>query len=92
MLNECQPNYRLITARHNRVAKVVREVVVKFLGGDLRYDIHENTTIEQEGLPDEVRALKPDMASKGKSEDSECWRSWNSRASTDRFPMTRTRS
>jgi hypothetical protein len=39
----------------------VREAVVKFVGGDLRSDIHENTTIEQEGLPDEVRALRPDM-------------------------------
>jgi hypothetical protein len=49
MLNECQPNYPLMTGRHNRVARVVKEAVVKFVGGDLRPDIHQNTTIEQEG-------------------------------------------
>jgi hypothetical protein len=39
----------------------VKEAMVKFIGGNLRSDVHDNTTIEQEGLPDDARTLRPDM-------------------------------
>jgi hypothetical protein len=40
---------------------VVKEAVLKFVDEDLRSDIHENTTIKQEGLPDGLNSLRPDM-------------------------------
>jgi hypothetical protein len=61
LLNECPPNYPLMTQRHNRVAKVVREAVLKFVAGDLKSDIHENTAIQVDGLPEGLRALRPDI-------------------------------
>jgi hypothetical protein len=61
LLNEHPSNYELITERHNRVVKVVKEAVLKFVDENLRLDIHENTTIRQEGLPDGLKSLRPDM-------------------------------
>jgi hypothetical protein len=59
LFNECPPNYELMTERHNRVMKGVKEAVLKFLNENLRSDIHENTTIGQEGLPDGLKTLRP---------------------------------
>jgi hypothetical protein len=51
ILNECTPNYNLMTKRHNRLAEVTRRVVIKFIGQELRSEIRENQRAEQEGLP-----------------------------------------
>jgi hypothetical protein len=61
LLNEFPPNYKLMTERHNRVVRVVKEAVLKFVDENLRSDIHENTTIRQEGLPDGLKSLRRDM-------------------------------
>jgi hypothetical protein len=61
ILNECPIDYQMMTERHNRVARVVKEAVLKFVDENLRSDIHENTTIAQEGLPDGLRTLRPDI-------------------------------
>jgi hypothetical protein len=60
-LNKCKPNLPLITARHNRVANVVREAVIKFCGPVLQSDIHENQPFPDEGLSEGVKRQKPDM-------------------------------
>jgi hypothetical protein len=54
-------NYQLMTERPNRVARVVKEAVLKFVDGNLKSDVHENTTIGQDGLEGGLRALRPDM-------------------------------
>jgi hypothetical protein len=61
LLNESPPNYKLMTERHNRVGRVVKEAVLKFVGRNLRSDIHQNTAIGQEGLSDGLKSLRPDM-------------------------------
>jgi hypothetical protein len=50
-----------MTERHNKVAKVVKDAVVKYVGRKLRSDIHENTTISEVEDRQELRALRPDM-------------------------------
>jgi hypothetical protein len=40
---------------------VVKEAGLKFVDENLRSNIHENTTIGQEGLPDGLKSLTPDM-------------------------------
>jgi hypothetical protein len=61
ILNECRPNFALMTRRHNRLAEVVRKAVVTFVNRDLRSEIRENSEIGMEGLPDEMRQLRPDI-------------------------------
>jgi hypothetical protein len=61
ILNECTRNYPLMTKRHNKLASVVRKGIEQFLADDLRSTIQENEEIRQEGLPDEMRRLRPDM-------------------------------
>ena len=61
ILNECTANYPLMTRRHNKLANVVRRGIEGFLANDLRSEIQENEEIRQEGLPDEMRRLRPDM-------------------------------
>jgi hypothetical protein len=39
----------------------MKEPVLKFIDGNLRSDIHQNTTIGQEGLADGLKSLRPDM-------------------------------
>jgi hypothetical protein len=39
----------------------MKEAVLKVVDEDLRSDIHENTTIGQEALPDGLKSLRPDM-------------------------------
>jgi hypothetical protein len=51
-----------MTERHNRVVRVVKDAVLKFVDENLRLDILENTAIGQEGLPDGLKSLRPDMA------------------------------
>jgi hypothetical protein len=51
-----------MTKRHNRLAGVVRKAVEKFLVKDLRSEIQENQTLGQQGLSEEMRRLRPDMA------------------------------
>jgi hypothetical protein len=46
---------------HNRLVRVLKEAVLKFVDGNVRSDIHENTAIGQEGLPDGLKSLRPDM-------------------------------
>jgi hypothetical protein len=50
-----------MTERRNRVVRVVKEAALKFVDENLKSDIHENTTIRQEGLPDGLKSLRPDM-------------------------------
>jgi hypothetical protein len=50
-----------MTKRHNRLAEVTRRTVIKFIGRDLRSEIRENQRADQEGLPEELKALRPDM-------------------------------
>jgi hypothetical protein len=50
-----------MTKRHNRVVRVVKEAVLKCVDENLRSDIHENTAIGQEGLPDGLKSLRSDM-------------------------------
>jgi hypothetical protein len=50
-----------MTKRHNRLAEVTRRAVITFIGQELRSEIRENQRAEQEGLPEEVKALTPDM-------------------------------
>jgi hypothetical protein len=52
LLNECPMDYQMMTERHNRIARVVKESVLKFVDENFRSDLDENTTIAQEGLPD----------------------------------------
>jgi hypothetical protein len=61
ILNECTRNYPLMTRRHNKLANVVRRGIEQFLAEDLRSTIQENEEIRQEGLPDELGRLRPDM-------------------------------
>ena len=61
ILNECTPNYQLMTKRHNRLATVVRKAIERFVSDDLRSEIQENEGIHEEGLSEELRRLKPDM-------------------------------
>jgi 3-dehydroquinate dehydratase len=61
ILNECRQNFPLMTKRHNRLSDVIRRAVEKHLRTELRSAIQENEVIEQEGLPDELRRLRPDM-------------------------------
>jgi hypothetical protein len=39
----------------------VKDAVLKFVNGNLKSDIHENTNIGQDGLEGGLRALRPDM-------------------------------
>jgi hypothetical protein len=50
-----------MTKRHGRLAEVTRRAVIKFIGQELRSEIRENQRVEQEGLPEELKALRPDM-------------------------------
>jgi hypothetical protein len=61
ILNESTPNHNLMTKRHNGLAEVTRRAVIKFIGQELRSEIRENQRAEQEGLPEELKALRPDM-------------------------------
>jgi hypothetical protein len=60
ILNECTPNYPLITKRHNRLANVVRREIGEFIANDLRPEIRENERIERENLPEDLQRLRPD--------------------------------
>jgi hypothetical protein len=42
ILNECTSNFPLMTSRHNRLASVVRNAIVEYLGIELRSEIQEN--------------------------------------------------
>jgi hypothetical protein len=61
ILNECTRNYSLMTRRHNKLANVVRRGIERFLAGDLRSTIHENQEIRQDGIPNDLARLRPDM-------------------------------
>jgi hypothetical protein len=50
-----------MTKRHNRLANVVRKAVEKFLERELRSGIQENERIEEQGLTEESRRMRPDM-------------------------------
>jgi hypothetical protein len=50
-----------MTKRLNRLAGVTRRAVIKFIGQELRSEIRENQRAEQEGLPEELKALRPGM-------------------------------
>jgi hypothetical protein len=62
ILNECTPNYNVMTKRHNRLSEVTRRAVVKFIGQELRSEIRENQRAEQEELPEELKTLRAENA------------------------------
>jgi hypothetical protein len=70
ILNKCTPNYNLMTKRHNRLAEVTRRAVIKFIGQGSQSEIRENQRADQEGLPEELKALKPDMMFKERNRSS----------------------
>jgi hypothetical protein len=47
--------------RHDRIVGIIREAVVKFVGRNLQSDIRTNSTIREDGLSEDQRALKPEM-------------------------------
>jgi hypothetical protein len=61
MLNKCTPNLELIKGRHNSVAKVVEEAVLRFHGPNLLSDISQDKPVLQEGLAEDLRIQRPDM-------------------------------
>jgi hypothetical protein len=62
ILNRCTANYQLMTQRHNRLAAVVRRAIERNMSRKLRSEIRGNTTMEEEGLSEETRNLRSDMA------------------------------
>jgi hypothetical protein len=50
-----------MTKRHNRLAKVVRRVLIRFIGTDMQSEIRENQGIGEEDLPGELNRLRPDL-------------------------------
>jgi hypothetical protein len=61
ILNGCQGNFKEMTKRHNRVVEVVRKAIVENLRNKMYSGIGENVAIEEEGLSEEVRRLRPDL-------------------------------
>jgi hypothetical protein len=59
ILNRCSYNYGMMTERHNRVVKVVRNALERL--STLESAINENTPIPVEGLSEEVANLRPDI-------------------------------
>jgi hypothetical protein len=62
ILNACTSNYGQMTKRHNRVVGVVRKAIEEMISGRLRSEIKENTVIEDEGLTEQTRTLRPDLS------------------------------
>jgi hypothetical protein len=69
ILNECTPNFTLMTTRHNRLAEVIRRAIIEFVGRDLRSELMENVQAEEERLPAELRQLRPDMIFERRKDD-----------------------
>jgi hypothetical protein len=61
ILYEYTLNYDLMTKRHTILAEVTRRAMIKFIGQKLRLEIRESRRAEQERLPEELKALRPDM-------------------------------
>jgi hypothetical protein len=61
LLNGCTAYTAGMIERHDRIVGIIREAVVKFVGRDLQSDIRTNSTIREDGLSEDQRALKPDM-------------------------------
>jgi hypothetical protein len=47
ILNECIPNYSLMTKRHNRLVGVVRRALIKFIGPDMRSEIRRTKELDK---------------------------------------------
>jgi hypothetical protein len=73
ILNECAPNFAMMTERHNRVSNVVRDVIQKKQERVLLSPIHENKAIRLDGLPGEVAGLRPDLWFVRKDECKTIW-------------------
>jgi hypothetical protein len=61
ILNNCTPNYTLMTKRPNKLANVVRRGIEKFVADDLRSAIQENEKMGRDDLPEDLQELRPDM-------------------------------
>jgi hypothetical protein len=61
ILNACEPMYAEMTRRHNRVVRVVCDAILRHQVGNIS-DFRENRRVDEEGLSDEVRALRPDIS------------------------------
>jgi hypothetical protein len=61
ILNGCTMNFGLYTVRHNQLANVVRKAVIQHVAADLRSGISLGIAAEEEGIPERLKVLKPDM-------------------------------
>jgi hypothetical protein len=49
-----------MTERPNRVARVVKEAIIKSVASDVQSGIHDNTTIPEERLSQGRKTMKPE--------------------------------
>jgi hypothetical protein len=61
IVNGCRRNFVQMTHCHNKVVDVVRRVIEDGMVNRLRSRIGENKVIQEQGLLDEVRSLRPDL-------------------------------
>jgi hypothetical protein len=61
ILNGCRGNFTQMTRRHNAVVDVVRRAIEDNMPNRVHSAIGENTIIEEQGLSEEVRSLRPDL-------------------------------
>jgi hypothetical protein len=61
ILNKCEPNFRYMTDRHNRLVRCVRKAIEKHIIDDVRGAINENTSISIDNLSEATRNQRPDI-------------------------------
>jgi hypothetical protein len=61
ILNDCRGNFTQMTRRNNTVIDVIPRAIEDNMANMLHSAIDENTVIQEHGLSDEVRILRPDM-------------------------------
>jgi hypothetical protein len=62
ILNGCRGNFAEMTCRHNKVVEMVRRAIVENMVGRIHSAMGENVIIQEEGLSDAVRSLRPDLS------------------------------
>jgi hypothetical protein len=87
IINECRANFQLMTQRHNALASIVRQAIKKHLERDIRSDIRENRTLNEERLSEANRDLRPDLVFERREQERETtrWRKskWRNNMRTD---------
>jgi hypothetical protein len=59
--HECRANFQLMTQRHNALASIVRQAINKHLERDIRSDIRDNKTLNEQRPSEANRDLRPDL-------------------------------